>query len=277
MRGHTGTVENSPINSVLSSAPRTRAGWRDLVVPKEHGSWSLALEPLALGLLVAPSRAGAALGLAVVAAFFARRPLKIAALDARAERRIAARRPLGICVIFAALSFAGAMVLGGTAWLPWLLPSAVAGAGFLWFDLRNAGREEMAEIAGSAAFAFVPAAIATLAGWRAPEALALALVMTGRSVPTVILVRASLRAAKTGVRHFGPALLAAGVALIVGVSLAVASLVPLMVAGLLGLLAGRAATLGLWRRYRLRARILGMIEAAIGVGFVVIAAWAWRS
>ena len=47
--------------------------WREaikLTLPNEHGSWSLALEPLALGLLVAPSAAGAALGLAAACGFF---------------------------------------------------------------------------------------------------------------------------------------------------------------------------------------------------------------
>jgi hypothetical protein len=32
-----------------------RLSHRDLLLPKEHGGWSLAFEPVALGLLVAPS------------------------------------------------------------------------------------------------------------------------------------------------------------------------------------------------------------------------------
>jgi hypothetical protein len=48
-----------------------------LILPKEHGSWSLALEPLALGLLAAPSLAGGPLAIAAIAGFFLRRPLKI--------------------------------------------------------------------------------------------------------------------------------------------------------------------------------------------------------
>ena len=57
------------------TAPRRGA----VFLPREHGSWSLALEPLALGLLVVPSAAGAALAAAALAGFFARRPLKAAA------------------------------------------------------------------------------------------------------------------------------------------------------------------------------------------------------
>ncbi len=41
-----------------------RRATAQLTLPKEHGSWSLALEPVAFGLLVAPSAAGAALTLA---------------------------------------------------------------------------------------------------------------------------------------------------------------------------------------------------------------------
>jgi hypothetical protein len=54
------------------AAARPSALWRDLVMPREHGSWSLALEPLLFGLIAAPSLAGGGLALAVVAAFFGR-------------------------------------------------------------------------------------------------------------------------------------------------------------------------------------------------------------
>ena len=52
---------------------REKFHWREVVkltLPKEHGSWSLALEPVAFGLLVAPSAAGAALALAAGLGFF---------------------------------------------------------------------------------------------------------------------------------------------------------------------------------------------------------------
>jgi hypothetical protein len=264
-------------NPSTSDAPGPFARWRELVWPREHGSWSLALEPLALGLLVAPSAAGACLALAVLAAFFARRPLRLALGGARSDRRDEARRALAACVAAAAVFFLGALGLGGVAWLGFLLPVAAGGAIFLHFDLRNAGREEAAEVAGAAAFAFVPAAIATLAGWPAPAALALALVMCGRAVPTVMFVRASLRAAKTGVRRFASALVAAGVALATGAALALAGLAPRMAAGLLAVLAVRAVVVLLFLRPGLRARALGMMEAVLGAIFVLAAAVAWRA
>ena len=258
-------------------APGLFARWREFVWPREQGSWSLALEPLALGLLVAPSAAGGCLALTVLAAFFTRRPLRTAVNDANAERRAAARGPLVVLAVTAAGFFLGALALGGVAWLAWLLPVAAAGGVFLYFDLRAAGREEAAEVAGSAAFAFVPGAIAALAGWRAPEAASLALVMCGRSVPTVLAVRALLRAQKTGDRRVVSALVAAGLALVVGVVLARAGLVPRTAAALLALLAARAVVLLVLTRRELRARTIGVMEAALGVIFVAFLAAAWRA
>jgi hypothetical protein len=258
--------------------PGPLARWRELVWPREHGSWSLALEPLALGLLVAPSAAGACLALAVVAAFFARRPLRTAWSDEREERRVAARGPLvALAVIALGFSLAALALGGGAAWLAWLLPVAAAGAVFLFFDLRAAGREEAAEVAGAAAFAGVPAALAALAGWGAPAAAALALVMLGRSVPTVLAVRAVLRAQKTGDGRIGPALIAAGLALAVAAGLARGGLAPWTVVVLCALLALRAVAVLGWPRLALKARTLGMFEAVLGAVFVFAAACAWRA
>ncbi len=251
--------------------------WRELVMPKEHGSWSLALEPLALGLIVAPSLAGAALACAVAAVFFARRPLNIFRRDQRANRRVAACGAALTCVTVAALFLLIAFAVAGGDWIVWLIPSLVLGAVFIGFDLRNAGREETAEVAGAAAFAFLPATIATLAGWPATAALALSLVMLGRAVPTVLCVRAFLRSEKTGERHPIAALAAAGIAVAISAVLARRGLAPWVATGLLGLLMLRAIALLVSPRLTLRARSLGMMEAATGVVFVValgLAPWA---
>src|SRR6478735_8924592 len=84
-----------------------------IFLPREHGSWFLVLEPLALGLLIAPSWAGGALAAATLAGFFARRPLKPAFASAPSLRRQIARETL---VMWCALAFAGmfeVVVLGG--------------------------------------------------------------------------------------------------------------------------------------------------------------------
>jgi len=55
--------------------------WRTVVLPREHGGWSLIAEPALLGLLVAPSWAGVALALAGLVAFLARQPLRLFLVD----------------------------------------------------------------------------------------------------------------------------------------------------------------------------------------------------
>lgn len=253
-------------------SPRTK--WRDLVLPKEHGSWSLALEPLALGLLAAPSAAGGALALAVAAGFLARRPLKIAWRDPSAPRRRAARRALAVCIAAAAAGVAVAVALAGPAWLPWLAPFAAAGAAFLSFDLHQGGREETAEIIGAAAFAFVVGPLAILGGESAVAAVALIVAMLGRAVPAVMLVRACVRGGKTGEYRAVPALAAAGLAVVVAALLAARGPMPFAVPLMLAVLGGRAA-LRLLRPAPIRARTLGLQELALGVAFVALTAAAW--
>jgi hypothetical protein len=62
-------------------SPSARAPLRTVALPHEHGGWGLTLEPVLLGLLVAPSVAGGALGAAAVLAFLVRTPLKVVGVD----------------------------------------------------------------------------------------------------------------------------------------------------------------------------------------------------
>ena len=249
--------------------------WREVVWPKEHGSWSLALEPLALGLLVAPSFGGAAFAVAVLAAFFARRPLRIAFADKRAERRLAAKRAVIGCGAVALTAWFTALSMEGVAWLPWLIPSAVAGAAFLWFDLQSAGREQAAEIVGSVAFAWLPAVFAMLGGRSSAMAIAIGLVMLARSLPTVLTVRATVRARKTGTRTIALPLTAAVVVALGTFGLSHAALAPWTAFVAVLILAARSFVLVVFPRPALRASTIGMIEVALGIAYVVGVAIAW--
>ena len=259
----------------IATATRPVALWRDIICPKEHGSWSLAFEPLALGLLVAPSVPGALLGITLGAAFFARRPLRLAMLERRPERRAPAWRALGLCSAIALGGLAGAIALEGVAWLAWLAPAALAGAVFAFFDARGEGREEIAELAGATAFALTPIALAILGGVAVPQAIALGVLMTARAAPSVACVRAFLRAAKTGVRRDAPALIAAVGGLLAGCWLVRAGIAPRFAAVALAVFAVRTLALLVLLRPAWRARTLGMIETVLGVGFVVGLAATW--
>ena len=82
-------------------APSGVSLWRDCIAPKEHGSWSLAFEPIALSLLLAFSVPGALFAVVLAAVFFARRPMRIVRVEQRAERRLAAWEALGACAVIA--------------------------------------------------------------------------------------------------------------------------------------------------------------------------------
>ncbi len=255
--------------SLVTPPPAAVSLWRDCIAPKEHGSWSLAFEPIALSLLVAPSLPGALLAVVFTAGFFARRPLRIGWSEHRGARRTAARNAFFLCSAVAALGFAGAMAFAGVAWIVWLFPVALAGGVFAFHDTQGAGREETAEVAGSAAFALAPAAFAILAGWSAASASVLALLMVARSVPSVLFVRAFLRAAKTGVRRDALALAMASVAFVGSVLLHDSGIAPLFaVLAMLVFLLRALAVLVVFRP-AWRARRIGMIEAVLGAAFVV--------
>lgn len=272
---HAGMMTNPP-DADATIPERSVSRWRDVVWPREHGSWSLALEPLAFGLIVAPSPASALLALAVAAAFFARRPLRIALLEAEPARRTAARRALAVLTVVAMIAMAGALWLRGGAWIIWLAPAAVMGAVFLSYDLRSASREAVAELAGTGAFAFVPAAMGAMAGLSAANAGALAFVLAGRSAPTVLCIRACLREQKYGAGGAGPAIASAIGAVVIAALAAYHGVAPWAAVWLLGGLAIRAGWLLVFPRPTLRARTLGMFEAVYGLVFVVVAGWAWR-
>lgn len=251
------------------------AAWR-LVLPREHGSWSLALEPLVLGLLVAPSWAGVPLAVAAVAIFFLRRPIKLLLQVKSDSRRPLAAFCAGILLLIAVAALWLAAQSNG--WLPlWpLMPAAIAGLVFVWFDTRGGNREEPAELAGVTAFALLPAAFASLAGWRMENCLALAAVMLVRSAPTVLAVRAVVRRRKGQAVSFTAARFSAlaGTGLLFW--LAALALVPGAVAGFSGVLTIRAFWLGSARAKTFSAKQLGFIELFLGMTAVVIAAVAWR-
>ena len=244
-------------------------------LPKEHGSWSLAFEPLALGLLVAPSLGGAALALAAISCFFARRPAKAVAFPAPRARQ-GAPAAVALLALCAAAGLCEAALLGGVRSLWALLLAAPFGVLFLLFDFRREARAAAAEIAGCAAFALVPAALASLAGWGPRPALALAAVMCARSVPTVMALRSAVRIGKGRTASRAAPVAAALAAFAVLAALARFSLAPWAAAALALLLVVRSWVLARLRPAGLTAQTLGMTEAAIGAAYVAAVALAYR-
>jgi len=269
--------ESGDSRGVMSSNPKgpETGRRRSVFLPKEHGSWSLALEPVLLGMLAAPTLAGCGLALATVSGFFARRPIR-AALGSGTGGWAGSVAAASLLCIAAAVGIAVSAALGGPGSL-WPLGLSLAPCGlFLWFDLRGDSRTPAAEIAGAVAFAFVPAAFATLAGRPPAVALALAATMLSRSVPAVLVVREYLRRRKGGRRSWAPlgfALLSAGAM----VGLSAAGTVNSWVLPIVLLMFTRYAFLLLSSEQPRSARRLGTSEAVLGIAYILGVALAFCS
>src|SRR5690606_8314064 len=74
----------APVAETVKSPVRQ---WRAVALPAEHGGWSFWLEPILLGLLLAPTIAGLWLALASFGVFLSRQPFKIAWADRQRGRR----------------------------------------------------------------------------------------------------------------------------------------------------------------------------------------------
>src|SRR4051812_44173992 len=161
---------------------------RNIALPVEHGGWGLSLEPVVLGLLVAPSIPGMFLAFAALAAFLARQPLKLAMGDRRCARRfprtLIAERFALFYIAIATLSLlaAIAMTTSYLLLLPLLLASPLALVQ-LHFDRVGRSRTLLPELSGATAMASIATSIALASGWPSASAFGLWAILTARVVP----------------------------------------------------------------------------------------------
>lgn len=253
-----------------ATSPQKTPGvrWQAVALPAEHGGWSLVLEPILLGLLVAATWGGVLLGLAGFCVFLAHQPAKIIWLDHKRGRAYArthlAKRfaflYLGLALLFLAL----AVWLVG---LRPLLPLTLAVPLMIVFGIydQRPGRYWQAELSAPIAFAAVAAAIALAAGWTWPTALALWIVMAARSAPSILYVRSRLRLVKGQPAQRKRAWLAHLIALLLVAALVWWALLP-ATAVLAMLILFLRALVGLsdYRR-NLSTKTLGFVEIGFGL------------
>ncbi|MDO8389759.1 MAG: YwiC-like family protein [Actinomycetota bacterium] len=257
---------------VARPVAQDRALWKQVAFPSEHGGWGLTLEPVLLGLLVAPSWAGAALGVAAFAAFLVRTPLKLAIGDRRRGQwqhrsRLAARIAGGQLLVLAACAAVGVRAAPD---LRWVLPVAGAVpfvAVELWFDVRSRGRRLVPELCGAAGIAAVAAAIVLAGGGAGELAVGAWLVLAARSVGAIPFVRVQIRRMRHGVGSRGHSDGAQAVALAIG---AVAVVLDRRLAVGAGWLAVLAVVQIVWvRREPTPPKVLGIRQMALGIGLVL--------
>lgn len=181
--------------------------WRAVAVPSEHGGWGLTLEPVLLGLVVAFSWSGLAIGLAAFIAFLVRTPLKLAVVDRRRHRSLPRTRlatrvtsiDLGLISLLGSLALWSA----GAAWLVPVLIAAPLVAVELWFDIRSRSRRLVPELAGAIGITAVAASITVAGGGSWRLAVALWMVLTARAVASIPYVRTQIVRMRRGSSPLG--------------------------------------------------------------------------
>ena len=251
-----------------------RALWHAVAVPSEHGGWGLTAEPVLLGLLVAFSWPGVAIGVAAMLAFLIRTPLKLALVDRRRRRslprtRLAWRIAAGELAVLAA---ATSLALAGAGWR-WTIPLAVAVPLFvteLWFDVRSRGRRLLPELCGAAGITAVAAAIVVAGDGSGALAVAVSLILAARAIASIPYVRTQIErlrhgsASTAGWRRFQ----VAGVL----VALSAVAVERQVAAGAAAVLALVVAQVVWSRRPVPPARALGMRQLVLGLIVVAITA-----
>jgi hypothetical protein len=269
--GTTGSVSDTAAGR---SRPGARSPLRSVTVPAEHGGWGLTLEPVVLGLLVAPGIAGACLGLAAFVAFLARTPFKVLLVDARRGRTLArtrlARRVLvaegALLLVLAAVAAATAH---GGFWWP-VVPVVPLVGLELWFDMRSRSRRLAPELAGAVGIAGVGAMIALAGGTTTAVALACWLLVGARAVTGIVTVRDQVGRLHGRVGHPGWI----GAADVVALAAVAAAVVvePAALAGAVAVLGLVVAQRLLGRRPTPRAVVLGLRQSGLGLTVVLVAA-----
>ncbi len=261
---------------MATQAPRVPL--KTVLLPAEHGGWGLTLEPVVLGLLVAPSLAGAGLGVAALFAFLARTPLRMVLADYRKGKRFP-RTPLAeraaLAYLAVALAGLGVAVMAAAApfWGPLLLAAPLALVQ-LAFDARNRGRHLVPELAGAAAMGAVAAAIVLAGGGAVGVALGAWLVLAVRAGMAIGFARVQVRRARGQAARAAGALAAQGAGVLALGLAAALGLVPwLSVAA--GAALGGYAFLAL-SRPPVPARVVGWTQIAFGLVMVLCTAAGYR-
>lgn len=263
----------------MSTATVTRrVSWKTVALPAEHGGWGFTAEPVLLGMLVAPSPAGAWLGVAAFGAFLSRHPLKLVLGDLRRGRHYprtvqAAQVAAGYLILALTGMLAALITRGGDFW-PVLAAAVPFGLFHLVEDARGRSRALLPEIAGAVAMASLAPAIALAAGWGMPAALGLWLVLAARGLASIPYVRVQVLRSHRRPGDPEPATWTAHAGSLAGLAAVAAGaawgIVPWLTVPALVLLVGRALT-GL-REEGIPARVLGWREIGFGLGTVALTA-----
>jgi YwiC-like protein len=265
--------KNSPVSedSVHPGAGRLKS----VALPVEHGGWGLVVEPLLLGIFVAPSGPGFLLVVGTIAVFLARQPIKLLARDRRHHRRlrrtvVAQRFALGYTAV-ALIAFLIALSTSSRVFVLPLLIAMPFALVQLVYDTSGRSRELLPELSGATAMAALSASIALSGGWQIVPALSLwAVLASTRVLPSIVYVRTRLRKNHGKQVSVLPALVAHLFGCVLVGLLFRAGLAPRLALAVAGLLLLRAAFFLSHFSPKVSARQLGLSE--VGFGLVTVLA-----
>ena len=232
------------------------------------------MEPVLLGLIVAWSGAGVALGVAAFTAFLLRTPAKLVAVDVRRGRWLErSRLALRIAIVeLVVLGSAVALVLALAGW-SWLAPLGIAGplvAIELSFDIRSRGRRLLPELCGAVGITAVAASIVVAAARSGGLAAGVWLVLAARAVGAIPFVRVQIMRLRRGQ---GP-VWQSDVAQVVSIAVAAVAVIAdrRLLPGLAGVVM-LAVAQSLWvRRVPIPAKQVGLRQMAMGLALVAATA-----
>lgn len=253
----------------------TTVRWRSVALPSEHGGWGLTAEPALLGLLVVPSRAGAALAVAAMLAFLVRKPVRLVVVD-RWRHRWLTRSAMALRVaIFESAAMIGLVAIAavqaqGRAWWVPLLAAAPVVAIALWFDARSRSRRLIPEIAGATGISAAAPAIVLAGGGGWAVAGALWIVLGGRAGAAIPFVRAQVARLRHGVARLAGSDVSQAAAVAAAAAAVVVRRDALAGAGALAVLA--LAHVVWVRRPPPVAMVLGVAETLAGLALVAVTA-----
>lgn len=254
--------------------PEERSTLRAVAMPTEHGGWSLTLEPVLLGLLVAWSWPGFALGAAAMLAFLARTPSKIVLVDAWRRRwlartTVAARIAAVELFVLVALVVAAALTADARFWWP-LLAAAPLVAVELWFDMRSRSRRLLPELAGTVGIGSVAAAIALADGAETSLAAGLWIVVAARAAAAIPYARTQVFRTRGRPHELWHSDLAQALAVAAATIAWLAGVVPLAAA--IAIAAVAAFNVRAVRTAPRPAKSIGLQQMFFGIAVVVVTA-----
>lgn len=235
------------------------------------------IESLLLGLILAPSLAGAGIAVAAVAVFLLHQPVKIVVKDYRKGRLYERTRlAWGFTGLYGAIALAAlqltVITAEGAFWVPLLVALPLAAVQLI-LEFRNNGRSLLSEICGALVLAASVSAILLAANQTLLLATLAWLLIALRTVPSILYVRTQIRLIHGRTVSVIPTLIAHILGVIISFVLWAISLANgLALLATCGLLC--RAFYGTQITKPTAARFIGIQEVFYGLAFTVICALA---